>query len=233
VTSTEEHGHGAHRERQRREDAPATAQLDDGGLHHGVVAFADPPDELPGMSPKTRRTRPRRHPVPRTLAGATSWPAPPGTAGVPFTWSSAMAAWPVRSSRQNPRGVSYRASGLREGGANGSSGDAAGRDGSSLLVHPVTWRHAPSKAPDRVSRPHPSRVCVRAGRGQKLRQTGNNLTGAITALLLHRLGRPKPNETVGVRSHHRQRWGHAEPCAAGRMWIVLRPCFHGFPAMRA
>jgi hypothetical protein len=27
-------------------------ERDDDGLHHGVVAVADPPDELPGMSPK-------------------------------------------------------------------------------------------------------------------------------------------------------------------------------------
>ena len=27
-------------------------ERDDDGLHHGVVAVADAPDELPGMSPK-------------------------------------------------------------------------------------------------------------------------------------------------------------------------------------
>ena len=40
----EEHGHGAHRERQGREDAPPMAQLDDDGLYHGVVAVADRAD---------------------------------------------------------------------------------------------------------------------------------------------------------------------------------------------
>jgi hypothetical protein len=101
---------------------------------------------------------------------------------------------------------------LRKGGTNGSSGAAAGRDRHSWLMNPVMRRHAPSKAPGRVSWPHPSRVCLRASRGQKLRQTGNNLTGAITALLLHRLGRPKPNG--GSEEPSSADMGHAEPCAA-------------------
>ena len=98
--------------------------------------------------------------MPGALTAATSWPAPLDATGVPFTWSSGMAAWPARSASQNPRGVGYRASELREAGTNGASGDAAGRDGYSLLMNPVTRRHAPSKAPDRVSPPHPSRVSL-------------------------------------------------------------------------
>jgi hypothetical protein len=39
----EEHGQGAHRERQGREDAPRMAQPHHGGLQHGVVAVADSP----------------------------------------------------------------------------------------------------------------------------------------------------------------------------------------------
>jgi hypothetical protein len=38
------------------------AQPDDGGLHHGVVAVADRPDDLPDVAPRARTARPRRHP---------------------------------------------------------------------------------------------------------------------------------------------------------------------------
>ncbi len=44
----------------RRPPRAPAAQLDDGGLHHGVVAVADRPDELPGMSPKAPSGRLRR-----------------------------------------------------------------------------------------------------------------------------------------------------------------------------
>ncbi len=97
-------------------------------------------------------------PMSGALSAATSWPAPLDAAGIPFTCSSGMAAWPALSPSQNPRGVSYPASPLREAGTNGACGDAARRDGSSLLMNPVTRRHGPGKAPGRVSRPHPSRV---------------------------------------------------------------------------
>jgi hypothetical protein len=102
--------------------------------------------------------------------------------GVLFAWSSGIAAWPARSPSQNPRGVGYPASPLRGGGTNRASGDAAERDGSSLLMNPVTRRHAPSKAADRVSRPHPSRVCLCPGWGQRLQRTGSSLTATERAM---------------------------------------------------
>jgi len=116
------------------------------------------------------------------LSAAASWAAPLDAAGVPRIWLSAMAARPARSASPDPRVASCPASEFREGGANGASGDAAGRDGSSLLTNPVTRRHAPSKAPGRVSRPHPSRVCLGAGWGQRLRR------GVLSGLGAGRIG---------------------------------------------
>jgi hypothetical protein len=130
--------------------------------------MASLPSRIARMSPPMcfhTPARPSRRdtPMPGVVTAAASWATPLEAVDIPFTWSSAMAAWPAHSPGRSPRVGSHRDGELRQDGTNGGSGDAAERNGCSLLMNPVMRRHAPSKAPGRVSRPHPSRVCLRAG----------------------------------------------------------------------
>ena len=157
-----------------------------------------------GPAAQTPR-RPGRWPLPHPCRCRRARPVVPSPGHPP--WQPGP---PVPPSRR--RVVSYRASELREGGTNGCPGDAAGRDGSSLLMNPVTWRHAPSKAPGRVGRPHPTRVCLCGGQGPRHSGTGAWFPRSVYPSLVQHPAPPGcRNSSRPARQRTRSGCGRATP----------------------